>query len=153
VTSSPAFSTISVNGRPQGATPVEISLGRRRGEQVIRIESPGYNPFQIQVGGDRTAPNFSKSLLLGAAAGGLVAVAQTTSTAHHYSLWKELAIDAPVGAALFVLIDLIPKKENIVRSRELLVTLTKASGTPRVEMMRIEAADFRAIKWIRVHRD
>jgi hypothetical protein len=127
-------------------------VGRRRSGQVIRIESPGYNPFEIQVGRDATVPNYFTSPLLGATVGGLVAMAQTTSAGHR-NFWTELAIDAPVGAAIFLLIDLIPNKGNTLRLRELLVTLTKADGTPRVDTMRIDADDFRNIKWIRVHRD
>jgi len=71
----------------------------------------------------------------------------------HSHLPTELAIDVPVGAAILLLIDLIPPEGKILRSKELSVTLTKAEGTPRVDTMSINADDFRKIKWIRVHRD
>jgi len=143
---------ISVNGKPQGTAPVEIRLKRRRRGHVIRIESRGYNPFEIQVGRDATAPRFLMSALLGATVGGLVAAAQATSRVHR-DFWADLAIDAPVGAAMFLVIDLMPGKERPSRERELAVTLTKAEGTPRVDTMSVAAGDFLKIKWIRVHRD
>lgn len=71
----------------------------------------------------------------------------------HSHLPTELAIDVPVGAAILLLIDLIPHEGRILRSKELLVTLTKAEGAPRVDRMGIDADDFRTIKWIRVRRD
>jgi len=152
VTSFPAPSTVSVNDKARGLTPIEIKLGRRRSGQIIRIESLGYFPFEIQVGHDATVPNLFMSAIAGAVVGGLVALAEKTWEPHSH-LPTELAIDAPVGAAIFVLIDLIPGEGKILRSKELLVTLTKAEGTPRVDRISINADDFRKIKWIRVHRD
>lgn len=152
VTSSPEPSRISVNHKPQGQTPIEIRLAKRRRGQVIRIESPGYNPLEIQVGRDTTAPNYLMDALLGVTAGGLVALAQATSK-DGQNFWTELAVDAPVGATIRLLIDLIPDERNGLGSRELLVTLTKADEPPRVDSMFIDAKEFRNVKWIRVHRN
>ena len=152
VTSSPAPSTVSVNGKARGLTPIEIKLGRRRSGQVIRIESPGYFPFEIQVGGDTTGPNLFTSAIVGAVIGGLVALAEKTWEPHSH-LPTKLAIYVPVGTAALVLADLMPHEEKIPRSKELLVSLTKAEGTPRVDTISISADDFQRIKWIRVHRD
>ena len=143
---------IIVNGKPRGAAPVEIRLNRRRRGQVIRIESRGYNPFEIQVGRDAAAPRFLMSALLGATVGGLVAAAQATSRVHR-DFWADFIVDVPVGAAMFLVIDLMPGEERLLRERELAVTLTKAEGTPRVDTMSVAAGDFLKIKWIRVHRD
>ena len=151
MTSSPALSAVSVNGKAQGVTPIEIRLGRRRSDQIVRFESPGYFPFEIQVGRDATVPNLLNSAIVGAVVGGMVALAEKTWERHSH-LPTELAIDVPVGAAILLLIDLIPLEGKISRSKELLVTLTKAVGAPRVDTMRIEADDFRKIKWIRVRR-
>jgi hypothetical protein len=49
VTSSPVGATVSVNGQQQGVTPLEIRLARKEKDQVIRIESAGYNPYEIRV--------------------------------------------------------------------------------------------------------
>ena len=152
VTSSLGFSTVSVNGKPQGATPVEIRLARRKRGQVIRIESPGYNPVEIQVGRDASAPNFLADALLGAAVGGLIAFAQVSSN-DDYDFWTELAIDAPVGAALRLLFDLIPGKGHPLKPTDLIVTLMKAEGPVRVDTMIVDADVFRNVKWIRVRRD
>ena len=104
------------------------------------------------MGHDAAAPRFLMSALLGATVGGLVAAAQATSRVHH-DFWADLAIDVPVGAAMFLVIDLMPGKERLLRDRELAVTLTKTEGTPRIDTMSVDAGDFLKIKGIRVHRD
>ena len=48
VTSDPMGATVIVNGVQQGVTPLEIRLARKEKGQVIRIESPGYNPIEIR---------------------------------------------------------------------------------------------------------
>mgnify|MGYP001123551211 CR=1 FL=1 len=48
VTSTPPGATVSVNGQPQGRTPLELRLARKGKDQVIRIESPGYDPVEIR---------------------------------------------------------------------------------------------------------
>ncbi len=48
VTSSPVGATVIVNGQQQGVTPLEIQMVRKKKGQVIRIESPGYNPVEIR---------------------------------------------------------------------------------------------------------
>jgi hypothetical protein len=151
VTSAALASTVTVNRSPQGQTPIEIRLVRRKKGQIIRIESPGYNPFEIEVGRDSSAPNYIGDAIWGAAAGGLIALAQTSARGEQ-DFWADLAIDAPAGAAIRVLVDLIIGPGNASRSRELLVNLTKASQPPRVDTMSLEAKEFRDVKWIRIHR-
>jgi hypothetical protein len=143
---------VIVNRKPRGQTPIEIRLIRRKKGQIVRIESPGYDPLEILVGRDASAPDYVADALLGAAAGGLIALAQASSSVHR-SFWTELAIDAPAGAAVRILIDLILDTGNSAGSRELLVKLTRAVGPPRVDTMFIEAKEFKAVKWIRVHGD
>jgi len=152
VTSSLALSTVGVNGKPQAATPVEIRLARRKRGQVIRIESLGYNPVEIQVGRIATAPNLLAEALLGALVGGMIAFSEATFTSYD-DFWTHLVIYAPAGAAVRVLFDLIPSKGHASNPRDLIVTLTKADGTPRVDTIIVDAEDFQNIKWIRVHRD
>ena len=143
---------ITVNGKPQGQTPIEISLVRRRRGQIIRIESPGYNPLEIQVGRDASAPNYVTDALFGAAAGGLIALALASAKDHH-DFWTAFAVYAPAGAAVRILVDLLIGAEAPPGSRELLVKLTRAIGPPRVETMSIEAKEFKTVKWIRIHGD
>jgi hypothetical protein len=152
VTSSLGLSTVGVNGKPQAAIPIEIRLARRKRGQVIRVESPGYNPVEIRVGHIATAPNFLADALLGAAVGGLIAFAQVYS-GDNYDFWTELAIDAPVGSALFLLSDLITSKGHTLTPRDLIVMLTRADGSPRVNTMIVDGDDFQNVKWIRVRGD
>jgi hypothetical protein len=152
VTSSSAPSTVSVNHKPGGRTPVDIRLARRRKGQVIRIESPGCNPLEIEIGRDTSAPDYLGDALLGAAAAGLVAVAHTTAKGDQ-DFWTDLAIAAPAGAAIRILIDLTAGEQKGSRTQELLVTLRKAEEPPLVETKFISAKEFKNVKWIRVHRD
>lgn len=152
VTSFAAGATVSVNGIQRGATPVEIKLARRKRGQVIRIESPGYNPVEIQVKRVGTAPNLLADALLGAVLGGMIAFSEATFTSYD-DFWIHLAIYAPVSAAAWLLLDLIPSKGHASNLRDLIVTLTKADGTPRVDTIIVDAENFQNVKWIRVHRD
>ena len=152
VTSFAAGATVSVNGIQRGATPVEIKLARRKRGQVIRIESPGYNPVEIRVKRGATTTNFLTDALLGAVVGGMIAFSEATFT-NYDDFWTHLAIYAPASAAVRVLFDLIPSKGHASNPQDLIVTLTKADGTPRVNTIIVDAEDFQNIKWIRVHRD
>ena len=66
---------------------------------------------------------------------------------------KVLVLAIPVAIIGFHLLDLASGRIYTLKPTELIVTLEKADGTPRVETMFIDADDFRSIKWIRVHRD
>ncbi len=152
VTSSLALSTVGVNGKPQAATPVEIRLAKRKRGQVIRIESPGYNPVEIQVGRIVTAPNFLAEALLGASIGGTIALCEATSASFDDFL-THLAIYASAGAAFRVLFELIPSKGHASNPQDLIVALTKADGTPRIDTIIVGPENFLSIKWIRIHGD
>src|SRR5512143_3053194 len=69
VTSSPAGATVSVNGEALGTTPLRIKLARWKRKQVIRIESPGYNPFEIRAQRKIVANPAAGNLLFGLLAG------------------------------------------------------------------------------------
>ncbi|MGZ5439786.1 MAG: PEGA domain-containing protein [Candidatus Aminicenantales bacterium] len=49
VTSVPVGATVIVNGVEQGVTPLVIWPDRKWKDQVIRIESPGYNSAEIKL--------------------------------------------------------------------------------------------------------
>jgi hypothetical protein len=159
VTSSPAGATVIVNGAQQGTTPLEIRLARKGKGQVIRIESPGYNPVEISV-----ERKFSTAMLLGDVAlgaalgfGVVVLVGAYSSSGNDIDFWdgwdETAKISIPAGMVAMPLIDWVFGKTYNLDPKELTVTLTKADGTPRVDTMFIDAEDFQNIKWIRVHRD
>jgi hypothetical protein len=159
VTSSPAGATVIVNGIQQGVTPLEIRLARKGKGQVIRIESPGYNPVEISV-----ERKFSTAMLLGDVAlgaalgfGVVVLVGAYSSSGNDVNFWdgwdETARISIPAGMVAMPLIDWAFGKTYNLDPKELTVTLTKAVGTPRVDTMFIDAEDFQNIKWIRVHRD
>lgn len=148
VTSSPVGATVSVNGMQEGTTPLEIRLVRREKGQVIRIEAPGYNPFEI-----RTQRNISFKTILGNIVLCAGMAAFNSGMDMGFGENKRVSIlDIASTAALFTIIDAISKKWYEFKPIDLTVTLTKADGPPRVDMMLVDADGFANIKWIRVRR-
>jgi hypothetical protein len=157
ITSAPAGAAVIVNGIQKGVTPLTITLARRQKGQIIRIESPGYNPVEIRPRRKLSGETLAGSLLLGLAPGLVPAI--FAMAAFHDNLHSPGAIIIPIyfkSAAvlggLFMLADLGGEGYHLAPTH-LSVTLTKADGTPRVDTMLIDADEFRNIKWIRVHRD
>jgi hypothetical protein len=150
VTSSPAGATIIVNGVRKGVTPLQIWLTRKTKDQVIRIECPGYNPFEIRMTRRYSVPH----AILDAIFGGIVGstVAGVWWLAH-----DETAPDSWVciGTAIggFLLIDVTTRTGYTLTPKDLTATLTKADGAPRVDTVIVDAEEFQNVKWIRVRRD
>jgi hypothetical protein len=155
VTSSPAVATVFVNGVNQGVTPREIRLGRKQKGQVIRIESPGYNPVEIRpekkLSGGVVLSNFLLGLMPGLLPAAFWSLGHPTgSDAVGFLIW---GLSAAAFGGWFTAIDINSGIAYGFRPTDLTVTLTKADGTPRVDTLLVDADDFQNIKWIRVHRD
>jgi len=161
VTSSPVGATISVNGQQQGVTPLEIRLARKEKDQVIRIESAGYHPFEIRVKRGISAGKLIMDVVLGAASGfaaallyaGITDEPWASTDPDAFDSEKVLAFAIPAGIIGFPLLDLASGKIYTLKPAELTVTLTKADGMLRVDTKIVDAEDLQNIKWIRVHRD
>jgi PEGA domain len=161
VTSSPLGAAISVNGQTKGLTPLEIALDRKVKDQVLRVESAGYNPLEIRVKRGVSAGKLIMDVVLGAAAGfaaGLLYAGITREpgiTTHPRGFDSEtvLVIAIPVLMIGIPLIDSASGKLYSLRPTELTVTLTKADGPARVDTVLVDADDFRNIKWIRVRKN
>lgn len=156
VTSHPVGATVMVNGVQQGVTPLVLRLPRKEKGQVIRIESPGYNPVEIRpkrkMSGGPMAGNFALGLMPGAVLAmgyGMEHDEDENADMMSMLIWM---LSAAAFGGLFTAVDSGGKGYEL-EPRELTVTLTKAEGSPRVETILIEADDFQAIKWIRVRRD
>jgi len=158
VTSSPAGAKVIINGVEQGVTPLEIRLPRKGKRQVIRIESPGYNPFEISV-----ERKFSTVMLLGDVAMG-AAIGLGISFLFTAKDLLELDPDESkaekafwYGASAAVLaltaIDVGSGRIYSLKPNDLTVRLTKTDGTPRVDTISVDADGFQDVKWIRVRRD
>ena len=150
VTSSPAGATIIVNGVRKGVTPLEIWLTRKTKDQVIKIEYPGYNPFEIRMKRSYSSSHVIPNVIFGGIVGYVVGMAW----------WMENHYTAPpggvcIGTAIagFLLIDVATRAGYILTPKDLTVTLTKACGPPRVDTMVVDAEDFQNVAWIRVRRD
>ena len=157
VTSSPVGATVIVNGQQQGVTPLEIQLAKKKKDQVIRIESPGYNPVEIRpqrkMSVGPVIGNFFLGLIPGLGVACIYAGARDINfeVTETYLAW--LLSTAAIGG-LFTLIDSsFSGKGYMLKPEELTVTLKEADGTPRVDTILIDADDFYNIKWIRIHRD
>jgi len=152
VTSSPAGAEVSVNGVRKGVTPLQVKVPRFRTGQVIRIESPGYNPMEIRI--RRTGASLLVGdVLLGGAAGVMIGwrIFETFDETGDYGTVVWTTIAATICS--FFLIDMATGAGFDLNPSDLTVTLTKVDGTPRVDKMLVAAEDFRNIKWIRVRRD
>jgi hypothetical protein len=161
VTSSPVGATISVNGQQQGVTPLEVRLARKERDQVIRIESAGYNPYEIRVKRGISPWRVLMDVVLGAASGVGVALLYAVITDEPlvstdpdaFESEKVLVLAIPIAIVGFHLLDLASGRIFTLKPTELIVTLKKADGTPRVETMFIDADDLQNIKWIRIRKD
>ena len=154
VTSSPAGATVIVNGVQVGVTPLEVRLVRKQKGQVIRIESPGYNPVEIRLKRELSGIFVLGNLFPGVFSGGVSAMViglVTLASDAEFVLIGALSAAAFVG--LFTSIDSSSGCGYGLRPTDLTVTLTKADGTPRVDTILVDADDLRNIKWIRVRRD
>ena len=150
VTSSPPGAEIIVNGVRSGVTPKLILLSRKVKDQTIRIECPGYNPFEI-----RMIRSYSSSHVLANGALGLV-VGTAVATAWvlgHETTAPDLSVCIGTAIGGFLLIDVATRAGYTLTPKDLTVTLTKADGPPRVDTVLLDADDFRNVKWIRVRRD
>jgi len=161
VTSSPAGAAVSVNGQQQGATPLEIRLSRKVKDQVIRIESAGYNPLEIRVKRGISAGKLIMDVVSGAASGVIVALLyagitdEPLVTTHPAGFDSEtvLVIAVPALMVAYPLIGSASGRVYSLRPTELTVTLTKVDGPARLETVLVDAKDLRNIKWIRVRKD
>jgi PEGA domain len=152
VTSSPERATVSVNGVGKGTTPLGIALARNRKTQVIRIECPGYNPYEVRVERHVSVMHELGNVLLASFIGSTAAwiAFMSDETSHSDAIaW----IGIPAGIVGFCLIDFASGGVYSFDPAEITVTLTKASGPPRVDIMVVEADALRNVKWIRVNRN
>jgi hypothetical protein len=159
VTSAPVGATVSVNGAVKGVTPLEVRLVRKKKDQVIRIESPGYNPVEIRLQSKMSGGVYIGNFFLGLIPGTAVAYAIATAgmaaddeigdVPGVYGIWGGCVL---AFAGLFTLMDSAGDGYELT-PKQLIVNLQKADGPPRVDTILIDAEDFRNITWIRVHRD
>jgi len=159
VTSSPAGAEVFVNGACQGLTPLSIRLPRKEKGQIIRIESPGYNPVEIQARRTVSGEAIPGSVLLGFVPGIAPALLYLGTDHARMDPSDKPAIlsvylkSAAVLAMLFVSFDLGGGKGYSLTPGNLRVTLTKADGTPRVDTLIVDRAELQHVKWIRVRKD
>jgi len=152
VTSAPAGATVFVNGERQGVTPLVIRPFRKKKGQVIRIECPGYDPFEIRLIRQTSGGPFLGNMLLGLIPA--IAPAGMWSLGHHgqgtLMIWF---FSATALGALFTAGDAGCGAIYEFKPKDITVTLTKAAGTPRVRTLLVDAEEFQNVKWIRVLRD
>jgi hypothetical protein len=148
--------TVIVNGVLQGVTPLEIRLARKEKAQVIRIESPGYNPIEIRPKRKMSGGPIAGNFLIGLIPGAVPALAynlkhddEEGDGTRTMLIW---VLSAAAFGAVLTAID-SGGSGYVLNPRDLTVTLSKADTTLRVDTMVLVPDDFRNVKWIRVHRD
>ena len=162
VTSTPVGARVFVNGIEQGATPLNVMLARKQKGQVIRIDSPGYNPVEIRpkriMKAGPILGNFLIGVILGYVPAGFNALFGLMKLDDPDNVGKTSLLiwggTSAVVCGILTAIDAGGKGKGYALSpKELNVTLTKADGTPRVDTLLIDADELQNIKWIRVCRD
>lgn len=158
VTSSPAGAKVIINGVEHGVTPLEIRLPRNGKHQVIRIESPGYNPLEISVERKVSTVMLLGDVAMGAAIGlgvsfFFTAVDILELDPSESKSEKAFWYGASAAVLALTLIDTGSGRIYSLKPRDLTVRLTKADGTPHVDTVFVDADGIQDIKWIRVYRD
>jgi len=154
VTSSPTGATVIVNGVEQGVTPLEIRLASKQKGQVIRIESPGYNPVEIRVrrkfSGVTVLQNVVAGVVLGMPIGIAVYQRHEPEMINGLGPW---AIATGVIFGVFMIGDYTTDKGYDFGPSELELTLTKMDAAPKLDTMLVDPDELRNVKWIRVRGD
>lgn len=157
VTSAPIGARVSVNGEPQGVTPIEIKLRRGLKAQVIRIESDGYDPVEIRprrkLSGGPAIGNFLLGIIpafVPAMAYNLAHDDEPNGASTTFLIWGAGAL--AVGGLLTAL-DTGGGPGFELRPREIIVTLAKTKGQPMTRTVLFEPGALENITWIRVRRD
>ena len=151
VTSTPTGATVRVDGKERGATPLTLTVPRTPKDQVIRIESPGYELLEIRLKRGHSSRFVTRDMSLGLLLGFLGGAFLNAGT--HGDSGINLLIGPAAAMGAFLLIDLASGAAYDLAPVELAVTLTKSQGPPHVEVLEIDAAAARRLKWIRVHLD
>lgn len=157
VTSTPTGARVSVNGQPQGTTPLEIRLLRGRKNPLIRIEADGYDPVEIRperkLSGGPVIGNFLLGIIpaIGPALAYNMAHDEDPNVGQmSFLIWGAGAL--AVGGLLTAL-DTGGGPGFELRPREIIVTLAKTKGQPTTRTVLLAPGEFENVTWIRVRRD
>jgi hypothetical protein len=153
VTSTPAGAAVIVNGRHAGMTPIMITLSRKQKGQVIRIESPGYDPVEIRPQRKPSAGPVIGNVLLGLIPAVIpAAVYWGRSDAGGSDLTLVIwGLSTAAFAAIFTAVDAGEGRAYELKPTDLTIALKESGGPPRVDTVLIDDDDLRSIRWIRIH--
>lgn len=158
ITSVPPGAVIIADGKNLGLSPLTLQLSRKR-PHVIEIRKDGFNVVEIRV--ERTRANngfltMTGNFFLGLAAGFAV----------HFVVWQakgrpdeDMTLTGDLLAACLLtwigsaVLDGSTGARHKLTPGELNVTLTKSTGDPVRETVRLDPAEFRDLRWIRVRTD
>jgi len=150
VSSFPASAAVLVNGRPRGSAPTVVWLAKRKKNQVIRLESPGYDPVEVRIVRHPVFDGFLLDAAFGVAAS---AIYEAAAFLQHDERSSTRAVSLPVCIGVPVLIDLASGKAHTLVPKSLSVTLTKASDPPQVRIVLVAAESLPDLGGITVRRD
>jgi hypothetical protein len=145
--------TVTVDGVRQGVTPCELKLPRKQKVRVIRIESPGYDPMEIRMRRGVSTLHAFSNVLLGSLVGYITAVAIYLNNDETADGGALLLTCIPAGIGALFLFDFATGAAYSYKPTDLIVTLSKSDGPPRVDTMFVDADELRNVRWIRVRKD
>jgi hypothetical protein len=148
VTSTPPGAKVFVDGESAGTAPVMLRL-KKRSTALIRVESPGFTPQEVQV--TRSRGKFGRFLL------GNLLIASTIAYAldpheenNGFEVFPKSTLYALIAFPLAVLFDLSGAPHYSLSPGTIDVVLKLAGESPHVERISIDEAVFREVRWLRV---
>lgn len=150
VSSAPVSAAVFVNGKPKGSAPTVVWLARSKRGQVIRFESPGYDPVEVRIVRRTNVVPYvldaGLGIVLSTAYEGAAYLAHDERSS---TTWLSL----PLCIGIPVAIDLASGKAVTLGPKTLSVTLTKAGGPPRLHTISVDAKDLPDLERIVVRKE
>ena len=148
VTSTPPGAKVFVDGELAGTAPVMLRL-KKRSTALIRIESPGSAPQEIQIA--RSRGKFGRFLLGNLLIAATIAYALDPKEENNgFEIVPKSDVYVLIAFPLAVIFDLSGAPHYSLSPGTIDVVLKPAGESPRVERTSIDEASFREVRWLRV---
>jgi hypothetical protein len=148
VTSTPPGAKVFVDGESAGTASVMLRL-KKGSTALIRVESPGFTPQEIQV--TRSRGKFGRFLLGNLLIASTIAYALDPNEENNgFEVFPKSTLYALIAFPLAVLFDLSGAPHYSLSPGTIDVVLKPAGESPHVERISIDEAVFREVRWLRV---
>lgn len=148
VTSTPPGAKVFVDGELAGTAPVMLRL-KKRSTALIRVESPGSTPQEIQI--TRSRGKFGRFLLGNLLIAATIAYALDPNEENNgFEVFPKSTLYALIAFPLAALVDINGAPHYSLSPGTIDVVLKPAGESPHVERISIDEAVFREVRWLRV---